>query len=121
MLKLKLKPTLHQRKAGYPWAACSPFVDNDRAQLVHRPANVTTYKIHAYPHTAIQFLCGNSTSSSKDIYHFSDTIDGTKLLCQRCEDAAVRLGMPSADDLCGGHVHKGKLVPVQVCCIDEVK
>lgn len=117
MLKLPLKPTHFQRDRGHPWKACTPFVDNRRAVLIHRPYNVTTYRLHNKPHIGVHFWCGNSASGS-DIFTFTDALDGKKLLCARCETAAVAAGLPSADELSGRHIHTGKIVAVQTCCAE---
>ncbi len=115
MQKLKLKPTRFQREHGSPWESCAPFVDNDRAQLIHRPKNVTMYKLLEKRHLAVTFLCG-SASSGTDKFTFIDSLNGNKLVCARCEAIAKKLNLPSADELSGMHIHVGKLVPIQTCC-----
>jgi hypothetical protein len=44
----------------------------------------------------------------------------SKPVCQRCEDAAIEAGLPSTDELCGGHRHKGTVVVVRTCHTKEV-
>ena len=53
------------------------------------------------------------------VFTFLDAPPDGKLLCDRCETMALALGMPSADSLVGRHVHRGKVVAVQTCCVGE--
>jgi len=116
MLKLPLKIKAFNRKHGTPWASCAPFVDNSRALLLHRPRAVTVFKCGNRPsHLAVENWCGNH-SCGTDKFTFLDSYDGDKLLCARCESAAVAQGMPSADELSGHHMHQGKVIDVQTCC-----
>lgn len=122
MIKLTLKePKKYPREFRshvFPWATCAPFVDNSRGLLIHRPRQVSTYAKTGVirTHIGIGYWCGNHVSGDNN-FTFLDTLqqDG-KLLCARCEEAAVANGLPSADDLVGRHVHKGGLVAVQSCC-----
>ena len=118
MLKLPLKISSFAKKSGFPWKATTPFVDNSRAQLIHRPYSVTTFHIHREPHTAVHYWCGNCSSYDLSTYTFLDTLDGKKLICARCEKAAVLAGLPSSDELLGHHAHKGRLVAVKTCCMN---
>lgn len=119
MLKLPLKVTEFARKHGVPWKSCLPFVDNSRALLVHRVYSVTTYKSARFgTHEGVHYWCGNCSSGS-GVFTFLASLTGKKLLCARCEEKAVAAGLPSADELSGTHVHKGKLIAVQTCCKDE--
>lgn len=120
MLKLPLKVTRFAKKNGLPWTSCLPFVDNKRAQLIHRPMSVTKYKCGSYPsHLAVHCWCGQGPAGS-DKFTFLEKLDGSKLLCAKCETNAVAAGLPSAYELSGLHVHVGKVVAVQTCCT-EVK
>jgi len=115
MIKFPLKISSFARKNATPLSSCAPFVDNSRAQLIHRPREVSLFKASWGRHTSVHYWCGNC-SSGENIFTFIDSYDGPKLLCQRCEDNAVKAGLPSADSLIGKHIHQGKLVPVQTCC-----
>lgn len=97
------------------WTTCLPFIENSRGVLIHRPRRVTTYKVHDYPHLAINYYCGNGTTGTKNMTFLSDVPEG-KLLCGYCEARAVMAGLPSTDELCGRHVHLGKVIGVQTCC-----
>lgn len=115
MLKLPLKQKQFNRRHGTPWSSCAPFVDNDKAILLHRPKCVTVFKCGNRPsHLAVENWCGN-TATGTDKFTFLDSYDGEKLLCSRCEENATAQGMPSADELCGKHIHKGKLIAKQTC------
>lgn len=123
MLKLPLKQQPykqpHYSKDRLPWASCTPFVDNKRALLIHRPRVVATYTTQKMPHIGITFWCGNNACGDDDKFTFTDIPPLDKYLCARCEAAAVEAGLPSADDLAGRHVHIGKLVAVKTCCGGE--
>jgi hypothetical protein len=124
MLKLPLhKPTPYKQPAHsknrLAWASCTPFVDNNKALLIHRPKVVATYKTQRTPHIGITFWCGNSACGDDEKFTFTDVPPSNKYLCARCETAAVEAGLPSADDLAGHHVHVGKLTPIKTCCGGE--
>lgn len=117
MNKLKLKITKFAKKHGYPWSSCAPFVDNSRALLIHRPAQVTTFKATWGTHTGVHYWCGGMATGN--VFTFLDTLDGEKLVCARCEENATSQGLPSSDELIGRHVHKGKVIAVKTCCDTE--
>lgn len=104
-----------------PWKAALPFVDNERGTLVHRIRYGSTYAIHKLPHIAVQFWCGMSVTASDGHLHFLDAPPVGKILCERCEAVAVERGLPSADELAGRHVHKGRTIAVATCCQSERK
>lgn len=124
MLKLPLQqpkpykiPEYSQKR--FPWTSCTPFVDNNKALLIHRPRVVVTYKTQKIPHIGITFWCGNSACGDDKKFTFTDSPSLNKYLCARCEAAAIDAGLPSADDLAGHHVHIGKLIAVKNCCGGE--
>lgn len=120
LLKLPLKVKAFNRRHGLPWTSCAPFVDNERAILLHRPKSVTTFQNSGRPpHIAVENWCGN-VHSGTDNFSFLDSYNGQKLLCARCEANATAQGLPNADDLAGKHLHKGKLIAVQTCCTPEI-
>ncbi len=92
-----------------------PFVMNDLAVLIHRPRTIALYNLHKYPHLGIHQWCGNAHTGMKK-FTFLDEVPVGRLLCAACEARALMAGLPSADVLCGRHVHLGKMVPKQVCC-----
>jgi hypothetical protein len=96
------------------WSACLPFVENSRAVLIHRPRMVSTYNLHRAMHIAVHYWCNNASTGSKNFTFLEVAPDG-RLVCERCENAAVQAGLPSTDALCGSHRHKGKVVAVQTC------
>jgi hypothetical protein len=99
-----------------PWASCAPFVENSRGSLIHRPRAGMSYYIHKSPHISVGFWCGMSVASDgKNLTFLAAPPDG-KILCERCEAAAVKNGLPSAEELAGKHVHKGRTVVVATCC-----
>lgn len=117
MMKLPLETRPFDVKNGFPWISCLPFIENSRGALIHRPRAGATYNLHKTgPHIAVKFWCGMSVSTSKKNLTFLTAPPAGKILCERCEDAAVKAGMQSADDIAGRHVHKGGVVAVATCC-----
>ena len=106
-------------KGQFPWASCAPFVENSRGTLIHRPRSGSTYNLHRTgPHVGIHFWCGMVTSSDgKNLTFLAFPPEG-RVLCERCEVAAVINGLPSADELAGRHVHKGRTIAIATCCKD---
>lgn len=69
-----------------------------------------------YPaHMSVQNYCGSTFSGKKFTFHDTLSEDG-KLLCTRCEAAAIQAGLPSASEIVGRHVHLGRVIPIKVCC-----
>lgn len=108
------------RRHGISWASCSPFIENRKAVLTHRPRYVTTHKIGAQwkSHISIGCWCGNSFSGTKK-FTFLDAPKTDALLCARCECAAVKAGLPSSSEIVGRHVHIGRVVAQQLCCLEK--
>lgn len=115
-MKLPLFPQKDIGKA-IPWTSCSPFVENSRAVLIHRPRHVTTHKIGPMwkSHIAITYWCGACTSG-RGQFTFLDAPPDGKLLCARCEHFAVKNIQPSSFEIIGRHAHVGGVVPIQLCC-----
>lgn len=111
----KRKPHPADKGRVLPWESCLPFLDNSRAVLIHRPRCVSTMKIFREPHLAVMNWCGNGFAGTRNLTFLSAPPDN-KLLCERCEQAAVAAGLPSAFELAGRHVHTGRLVAVRTCC-----
>lgn len=101
---------------GIPWVSCEPFVENSMAVLIHRVRHVTTHQISDKyrPHIAVQCWCGNSMTGTKK-FTFIPKPDDADILCARCEVAATKAGLPSADLIAGRHVHIGGVVAVKHC------
>lgn len=113
----KRKEVYQANVGGVPWSSCSPYVENSRAVLVHRPRYVTTHKIgeRYKPHLAIEFWCGTSSTGTKK-FTFLDAPPDGRLLCARCEAKAIEHGQPSSEQLTGKHAHLGGMVAIQICC-----
>ena len=116
-MKLRLEKKKNHR-FGIAWTEASPFIDNTKAVLIHRPRHITTHKIGDKwkSHIAIECWCGNSFTGTKK-FTFLDAPPEGKLLCARCEEVATKRNMPSAESLVGRHVHIGGVVAVQLCCL----
>jgi hypothetical protein len=113
-IQLPLK-TDNRRSVAVIWSRCAPFVENSRGILIHRPRTVVTYNTKRRPHIGIGYWCGNHVSGDKT-FTFLAAPPEHKLLCVRCEQAAVAAHLPSADALAGRHVHQGRLKAIQTCC-----
>ena len=101
----------------FPWTSCAPFVENSRGTLIHRPRSGSTYNLHRTgPHVGIAFWCGMHVASDGKNFMFLAVPPEGRVLCERCEAAAVAKGMPTADELAGRHVHKGRTVAMATCC-----
>ena len=105
---------------GIPWVSCRPFVENSRAMLIHRVRHVTTHKIGPKyaPHLGLHGWCGNVATGTKK-FTFLDSPPAGRIVCARCEDAAVGAGLPASSEIAGGHVHTGGVVAVMRCCQQE--
>ena len=117
-MKLALQRPKDTRRAVAVWVSCLPFVDNDRAVLIHRPKAVQSFKIHRLPHLGVHYWCNGMATGGKN-FTFLALAPENKLVCQRCEDAAIEAGLPSTDELCGAHRHKGTVVAVRTCHTQE--
>jgi hypothetical protein len=117
MLPLERRDFSHVKAgAAFPWKACKPFVENPRGTLIHRPREAMTYCLHRLPHIGVTFWCGMATTDDKGRLTFLDAPPDGSIVCERCEAAAVKAGLPGADELAGKHVHKGRTVAVATCC-----
>lgn len=116
-MKLALERPRRTENAASVFKESEPFVLNDRAHLIHRPRAVTLYNLHKFPHLAVKNWCGTHHTGLKK-FTFLDEVPADRLLCAACEARAVMAGLPSADSLCGRHVHLGRMVPIQECCTD---
>lgn len=114
---------------GHPWFLPSlywtktlPFLENSRAVLIHRPRFIDTIRRRRYQNgpfeeewLAIENWCGNNfTGKDKFTFHASPPSGG--IVCQRCEEAAVRSGEKTSAELAGKHVHVGTVMAVRTCC-----
>lgn len=113
-LPLKVRP---KSLAVKHWHECEPFVENTRAVLIHRVRYVGEHRISKKyePHLAVETWCGTVYTGMRK-FTFLDDLPAGRLLCQRCEVAAIANDQPSAEQLVGRHVHLGKVVAQQVCC-----
>ena len=102
------------------WKSCPPFVENSRGVLIHRPREVTVYDNGPRwgKHIAVHYHCGGGSNGGKNFTFLSDPPVG-KLLCAVCEARAVMAELPSADSLCGRHVHIGRVIAQQSCCLSQ--
>lgn len=115
MIALEKDKNLHG--FGMAWRACKPFVENSRGALIHRPRKVTTWKISAErpAHISVTGWCGNVATGTKK-FTFLDAPSEGRIVCERCETAAVLAGLPTSSQLVGAHVHVGGVVAVTHCC-----
>lgn len=114
-MKLALERPRHIGDAASVLKESKPFVVNDRAVLIHRPRSISLYNLHKYPHLGIRQWCGNTHTGMKK-FTFIDAIPEGRLVCAICEVRATMAGLPSADEICGRHVHKGRMFAKIDCC-----
>ncbi len=114
-MKLALRTERKPYPGSYAWETCLPFVENKRGVLIHRPRQVVRYTHFRIPYLAVHYYCGNCTSGHGIFTFLAEPPQG-KLVCEKCENAAVLNRLPSTDSLCGEHRHKGTIVPVRTCC-----
>lgn len=111
----------HQHTA---WKEGEPFFNSDRGRLIHRVRAVDQIEFNSqsYPYgtrynVLVETWCG-SRRLSTDSEGMEREPSGGKLVCERCEQAAIDAGMPSSEELTGRHVHVGRCRVVQTCCQD---
>lgn len=114
LVPLQRPKKLHCKQA--PWKFALPFVENERGVLIHRIRYGSTYNLHMKPHIAVQFWCGMSVTANDGHLHFLASPPAGKIVCERCEAAAINAELPSSDDLAGKHVHKGRTAAIVTCC-----
>lgn len=129
MPKIPIKPHPKDKKAnGQPeksrhisWTKCLPFACNVRGVLAHRVKHVTSLLWDGeLSHHHVTYLCMNGANINKETCLETFCNDpGERLLCQRCEDMAAALKLPSSDTIAGRHCHRGKLVAEQTCCLPQ--
>ena len=117
-MKLALDRPRYTKEVASIFKESKPFVMNDRAVLIHRPRSIVLYNLHKYPHLAIHQWCENTHTGMKK-FTFLDEVPIGRLLCAACEARALMAGLPSAESICGRHVHIGRMVPRQICCAKE--
>lgn len=115
-LPLEIRDDQKSTNKVFPLKSSAPFVENSRGTLIHRPRSGAIYNLHRTPHIGVSFWCGMATTSSGTNLTFLDSPPEDKILCARCEEAAVAKGMQSADELAGRHVHVGRTIAVKTCC-----
>lgn len=116
-MKTSIEKDIRAGKGVVHWTACEPFLENTRGVLIHRIRHVTAIKTGARwkTHLAVRCWCGNSMTGTKNFTFLSAPPDG-KIVCARCEDAAIEAGLPTSDQLAGKHVHTGGVVVARRCC-----
>lgn len=101
------------------WTHALPFVQNSRGILIHRPRSVSIYNLHKNSHMAVGMLCGMHVTcpvTERSHVKFLAIPPDDCLMCERCEQIAFTLGLPTASELAGRHVHHGKVKGVKTCC-----
>jgi hypothetical protein len=102
------------------WDRSLPFFHASAGILLHRVANVLDFlRGGRVTHTAVHYLCGNSSFVRRGAEFVADPKKAGRLVCSFCEFRARQQRLPSADKLAGHHVHVGRLRVEQVCCRDH--
>lgn len=122
-MKVELKEKyrkLHndERYEFLSWKSALPFLENNRAVLIHRPRSVATVAkscVSKYPYFVASMWCG-ATFVNDRCWTFLEAPPEGKIVCARCENAAVEQGFQSSDSLVGKHVHIGGVKAFATCC-----
>lgn len=102
------------------WNRSLPFFHASAGILLHRVRNVLEFiRDGKVSHTAVHYLCGNSSFVRRGSEFSADPKKAGRLVCTACEFRAQRQRLPSADKLTGHHCHVGRLVAVQTCCCNH--
>jgi hypothetical protein len=127
MPKINLKYPSHRMRgrqvadwSHVVWKKSLPFFVNTRGFLTHRVSWVYSiiYK-GELSHTAVGYLCGNSGIEGTGHGLFYEDPPADRLLCELCENIAIRRRLPTADQLAGRHIHVGRIRVEQTCCIEK--
>jgi len=111
------------------WRKAVPFFQNPRGVMLHRVRSVETLihklehpevysKGFRQPYNAIRYWCGNTTLA-RGTAGWTEFPDDQHVLCERCEQIAVKAGYPPADELAGRHVHVGRAKAFRTCCVGK--
>ena len=123
-VKLKRRRGLDMRSICGIVTECAPFVDNSRANLIHRPRSLQIFdsliRLTGKTHLSVDYWCGNS-ANGRTKFTFLEYPPHDKIVCERCEAKAIEAGEPSTDSLVGYHVHKGRVYPKRTCCLHKEK
>lgn len=108
----------YRRQFKLHYTTCSPFIENKLAMLIHRPVSMILHKNIGH-HLAIHYACG-LTACGSDKFGFLYNLNENHIVCEKCEEKAIKLGYGSSEEICGHHVHVGKTKAVITCCKVEV-
>lgn len=101
------------------WRTVLPFNSNPRGILTHRVrlGGSTVGSDGEHVNDWVHYWCsGQAVGEGLEL---TDAPPQTRLLCAHCEAKAIAAGEPSADQLCGRHVHIGVVRAKRTCCPDE--
>ena len=116
-LREKGRMTFGGQREFYAIKESAPFLRNPRGLLIHRPrtAAVRVWPSGRWPsYTVADCWCGCVFTKRTE---FIADIQPGELLCKRCEIAAVRAGLPSAEEITGHHVCIGGVRAYNACHI----
>ena len=68
----------------------------------------------------VHFHCGN-VSTGKNKFTFLGGVPEGRIVCARCEEAAIAGGLPSSTYLSGHHVCIGGVKAYSICCGEAKK
>jgi hypothetical protein len=93
-----------------------PFAFNPRGVLIHRVASIgmhrDTWNDRIRLRHTISYHCGGFAHGVELLSEPGEH----QLVCEACEIRCKHKGLPSADELCGRHVHVGRAKAVRSCC-----
>lgn len=114
---VKLDNTPDKQGGDHPrtevWDEAFPFYFNPNGILVHRTRWVHDHFYYEkFSHETIGYWCGN-LGQRGELLEF---VPKEMILCARCESIAASNHLPTAEKLCGYHVHVGGIRAVRHCC-----
>lgn len=94
--------------------ASLPFAVNSRGVLVHRVRSLGVYLSNdgTYSHHSAHYYCGAFAGGVS----LTAEPKPDAIVCQVCESRCHYLGLPSAEQLVGRHVHVGRKIGIATCC-----
>lgn len=97
------------------WLSSEPFVVNSQGVLVHRPKTISVHRLLGKQYLAVTNYCNLSFTGTKK-FTFTSLLDDDRVVCCRCEENAIKAGLPSSSKIVGGHAHIGGVKAVKFCC-----
>ena len=117
MITLELRRDRHYLEAKSRRKG-EPFFRAQAGVLFHRVRYITDFYVgKRLRHTAVTYQCNNTSFVRAGSMFSGNPTEQRAFVCSACEYWAKKRNKPTADQLAGKHVHVGRLVAVQLCCV----